>query len=160
MKKLILFILFVNGLLFAMGQKVDPAYASMLKEMYAHTVPFISPEELAKNSEKVYLLDTRSVAEYNTSHINGARFVNYDFFNIKKVEDISKDATIVVYCSVGWRSERIGERLQKNGYTNIYNLYGGMFQWYNEGYPVVNEKGETNDIHTYNTEWGRWVNKR
>ena len=48
-----------------------------------------------------------------------------------KVEDIARESTIVVYCSVGYRSEKIAEELDKLGFTNVSNLYGGIFEWIN-----------------------------
>ena len=40
---------------------------------------------------------------------------------------------IIVYCSIGVRSEDIGEKLKELGYTKILNLYGGIFDWKNKG---------------------------
>lgn len=155
-------LLFVLAINFLHAQSADKAYDEMLKKMYANSVELIPSKALDSMLllDDVYVLDTRTPAEYKTSHINGASFLNYDTFSIRKMKDIPKDATIVLYCSVGWRSERIGEKLLKNGYKNVFNLYGGMFEWYNLGYPVYNSEGETNDIHTYDSNWGKWVKKR
>lgn len=162
MKKLFAYIFILLPLTLAWGQSADKAYAEMLEGMYAHSVPLITPEKLSHEmgKDKVYILDARSPAEYNQSHLKGARFINYDTFNKKKVEDIPKEAKVVVYCSVGWRSERIGENLQKLGYNNVFNLYGGIFEWYNEGYPVYNAQGKTETVHPYNADWGKWVKER
>lgn len=43
------------------------------------------------------------------------------------------------------------------GYIQVYNLYGGIFEWVNEGHPVFNDQGETDKIHAYNKLWGMWL---
>ena len=149
-------------LLKACGQTTDKAYALLLKSLYSNTVPVITPAQLsALEQQKMHpvLLDTRSEAEYQVSHLAGARFVNYDTFDPKQLKDVPKDAPIVVYCSVGYRSERVGEKLKQAGYTNVQNLYGGIFEWVNQGYPVYNAKGKTEKVHAYSHSWGLWLRK-
>jgi 3-mercaptopyruvate sulfurtransferase SseA len=65
-----------------------------------------------------------------------------------------------VYCSVGYRSEKVSEQLRQAGYQTVYNLYGGIFEWKNQGHPVVNAEGEpTERVHAYNRSWGVWLKK-
>lgn len=70
-----------------------------------------------------------------------------------------KFALVIVYCSVGYRSERIGEKLQDAGFINVQNLYGGIFKWVNEGMPVYNSIGPTKQVHGYSRSWGVWLQK-
>jgi len=94
------------------------------------------------------------------SHIPNALFTGYKDFNTDALKDIPKTDTIVVYCSVGYRSERIGEKLQKMGYSNVFNLYGGIFEWKNTGLEVVDTDGtETEKVHTYNKTWSKWLTR-
>jgi len=66
----------------------------------------------------------------------------------------------VVYCSVGYRSERIGEKLLDKGFTNVYNLYGGIFDWINNDYPLVDIADQPiQKVHGYNEDWSKWVCK-
>jgi 3-mercaptopyruvate sulfurtransferase SseA len=61
---------------------------------------------------------------------------------------------------VGIRSETISEKLKKAGYTDVHNLYGGIFEWKNKDYPVVDSEGkETENVHAYSKVWGKWLNK-
>ena len=62
--------------------------------------------------------------------------VGYDDFDVKRLEEISKNTKIVTYCSVGYRSERIGEKLMKQGFTDVSNLKGSLFKWANQGYEL------------------------
>lgn len=145
------------------AQEKEGSYDDLLKKYYKGTVETVSPEELdkdMKSNEHLVLLDAREKHEYDVSHLKNARYVGYEKFSFKRVKDIPKDAKIVVYCSIGARSENIGEKLKSKGYTNVYNLYGGIFLWKNRGYPVYDSSGEeTENVHAYSKEWGAWLNK-
>jgi len=136
-------------------------YDAQLDLLYKNTVPQIKAKELhnwQKQNKKVYLLDTRTDAEYQVSHLAGAHFVNYDLFKPNDVESIPRQAMVVVYCAVGVRSEHVGEQLLKAGYKNVFNLYGGIFAWKNAGYTVYNnQKHSTDSVHTYNRLWSVWL---
>ena len=136
----------------------NPDFDKRLTNLLSFTVPLMGVEELAENKEEIYILDAREKAEYEVSHIPGARYIGYDKFKKKTVSDIPKDAKVVVYCSVGYRSEKIGEQLKKAGFDDVSNLYGSIFEWVNAGNEVENDKGEkTNSVHTYNKKWSQWV---
>jgi rhodanese-related sulfurtransferase len=143
--------------LVACGQQT---YDQKLQSLYKNTVSLIQPQEVNKklNKEDVVILDTRSAKEYSVSHLPNAKFVGYDHFDIAQVKDIPKDKEIIVYCSVGYRSEKIGEKLKEAGFENVSNIYGGIFQWKNENLDVVNQEGEVTDsVHTYNKRWSKWL---
>ncbi len=138
----------------------EKEYQIMLEGLLSESVPFITPEELGEKDSNYILLDTRTPREYEVSHLKGAQFVDFDEFNLNSVAQFPKDTTLVVYCSVGYRSEKIGEKLREDGFTNVYNLYGGIFEWKNQGFDVVNSKNEmTDSVHTYNESWSRWLLK-
>ena len=105
----------------------------MATEMAQGDTKDIEVTTLKTMKEKVILLDTREKKEYEISHIPGAIWVGYNNFKLKRVKEIAKDTKIVTYCSVGYRSERIGEKLQKAGFTDVSNLKGSIFKWVNEG---------------------------
>jgi rhodanese-related sulfurtransferase len=127
----------------------------MLSGMYKQTVPLLKSAEVKSD---FILLDTREKEEYDISHLPGAIWVGYDHFQQEKVEGIAKNQPILVYCSVGYRSERIGERLQEQGFTQVYNLYGGIFDWVNHEQEVVDKEDKpTRAVHTYNKRWSKWL---
>ncbi|WP_223649839.1 rhodanese-like domain-containing protein [Hymenobacter psoromatis] len=134
-------------------------YSAMLKSLLKGTVPFVSVAQLRHQPTPV-LLDTRAPTEFAVSHLRGARWVGYDEFSLAEVRDISKDTPIVVYCSVGVRSEQIGARLRQAGYTHVRNLYGGIFEWVNEGQPVFTASNQpTDSVHAYSPAWGIWLQR-
>ncbi|WP_395802755.1 rhodanese-like domain-containing protein [Daejeonella sp.] len=162
-KSLIYFLLIISCFSsFALKAQVkNQEYKLMLDSLYEHNVPLISVDELKKlNKQGVYLLDTREEEEFNVSHIKNARHVGYFWFDMRKVYDIPLDSKVILYCSVGFRSEKIARKLLDAGYKNVFNLYGSLFEWVNQGNPVYTNKGvQTAEIHTYNEEWARWVNR-
>jgi len=137
----------------------EPAYQEKLHHMLSDKTPVIDVPQLAKERPPI-LLDARPAEEYDVSHIAGARRVGYGDFDLSRVKDLPKDTAIVVYCSVGYRSEKVTEKLLKAGFTNVRNLYGGIFEWVNTGHTVVDDSGKRTDrVHAYNKSWSRWMTK-
>ena len=132
-------------------------------KLYKYTVPVIQPQKLEtwrQAQKKLVLIDSRSVKEFEVSHLEGSELIDFENFNPGMVSHIPKSSLVVVYCSVGYRSERIGERMIELGFTEVYNLYGGLFHWKNQGLPVVNNQNqETDSIHAYNQVWGTFLKK-
>ncbi len=139
----------------------NPEFKEMLDSLYKHSVPLISVQEFkSMDHHNLYILDSREFKEFEVSHLKNARHVGYFWFDMRNVYDIPKDANIVVYCSVGYRSEKIGEKLIKYGFKNVYNLYGSIFEWVNEGNPVYKSSGvQTSEVHTYDKNWSKWVER-
>ena len=137
------------------------AFDKQLELLYKHTVPLVQPTALAqelKQNIPPVLLDVRSGAEYKVSHLPGAIFLDYESFTLDQVRNIPLQSPVVVYCSVGVRSEKIGEQLLRAGYTKVRNVYGGIFKWKNAGLPVVRHPNiPTDSVHVYNRYWGTWL---
>jgi rhodanese-related sulfurtransferase len=106
------------------------------------------------------LLDTRPPAEYNVSHLRGARRIDPDATSFPMLSGVPKDTLIVAYCSVGYRSSGIVERLQAAGFTNVYNLDGSIFRWANEGRPVYREGQPVRQVHPFDAVWGQLLDDR
>ena len=122
------------------------------------SIPTISCQELRDMQKEVTILDARELKEFETSHIAGAEHIGYKKLNYELLTDLSKNEPIVVYCSIGYRSEKIGEKLKNLGFTNVTNLYGSIFEWVNQDLPIVDLKGgPTSKLHTFNKSWSRWV---
>ncbi len=142
----------------AISQVSSTSYNLMLKTLLSNSVEQISIEDADANI--AIFLDARTKAEYDVSHIEGSIWVGYENFKLDAIDQLPRDKKIIVYCSVGYRSEKIGEKLESAGFLNTYNLYGGIFEWVNSGKEIVNSLGEpTEQIHAYNKVWGVWLNK-
>lgn len=135
--------------------------AQALARYNSQTVPYITVRDLLK-TEGFLLLDTRKEVEYQVSHLPNALWVGYADFNLEKVMEkvTDKNTPLVVYCSIGVRSEDIGEKLLAAGYTNVTNLFGGIFEWKNQGNAVYDTLNmETNKVHAYDKEWAKLLNR-
>ena len=133
---------------------------SLLQKYNDQTVPYISVQELKKDAHSYLILDTRKKKEFEISHIPNA------IWGSEKVDlknpafaKAKKNQPIVVYCSVGIRSEDYGEHLKKLGYSNVKNLYGSIFAWKDAGYNLINSKGKrTDSVHVFSRKWGNYLN--
>ena len=135
----------------------NPEFDAKVTSMLNFSVPTVSVAQL-KNMSNAFLIDARSEKEFDVSHIQGAHFLNYDHPDFKILETIPKNTPIVVYCSIGYRSEKIAKKLQTQGFTNVKNLFGSIFEWVNTENLVVDSTGKTvNRVHTYNKQWSKWV---
>ncbi len=142
------------------GQFTNEEFNNMASEMAKGKATDLDISEVLKNRGNVTILDSRERSEYEVSHIAGAQWVGYDDFNVDRLNNLSKDSKIIVYCSVGYRSERICEKLQDLGYTNVFNFRGSIFDWVNKGNQVVDMKGNpTNKIHGFDKKWSKWLKK-
>lgn len=93
------------------------------------------------------VFDVRELDEYNTSHLPGA--IRYEE---GVLDEMLPNAPILVYCTVGLRSNGLAKELQKKGFTNVYEVKGGILSWANKGNVLQNSAGENTDtVHTYNT---------
>jgi rhodanese-related sulfurtransferase len=159
--KLIIFLLSIMSFLNSFSQVESTSYGLMLKALINKSIPIVAVADLsaAQISSSIFI-DSRGKNEFEVSHIKDAKWVGYDNFDISRMKGVKKDASIIIYCSVGYRSEKIGEKLISDGYTNVKNMYGGIFEWVNQGKPIVNQKEEpTLKIHGYSKAWGIWLSK-
>lgn len=153
--KFLLMMLLLNW--FCKAQSGNFMYHGMLDVLLKHSVEEISVDSAFQNKAEYVFLDARTLEEYRVSFIKDAVWVGYDDFDLKRVSGVDKKAPVIVYCSVGYRSEKVSEQLLEAGFKNVYNMYGGIFEWINNGYPVFNSEGETHKIHGYNKKWGIWL---
>lgn len=124
------------------------------------SAPQISAEDLARElegaeGEKPLLLDVREEKEYRVSHLPGAVRVAPGTKLPEPLEDLDRSTPIVAYCSVGYRSSQLVERLREEGFTHVANLEGSIFEWANRGYPLERDGKQVREVHPYDEEWGR-----
>lgn len=141
------------------GSAQTAAYKKMLKEYYSEfpTISLSSALSHLKKSDATFL-DIREKKEFEVSHIRTAIQLSPDSEDLSALKNVDKKSLIIVYCSVGARSQTFGEMLKKKGFTNVVNLYGGLFNWTNHQFPLVDSNGKsTTKIHGYSKDWGKWV---
>ena len=91
----------------------------------------------SKLSKGVQLVDVRTPEEYSSGHIEGADNVNVLEKDFKgKMEKYSKDTPVYIYCRSGGRSGRAAKQLIADGFTEVYDLKGGILNWTASGESV------------------------
>jgi len=150
----------------AMDNKMQAVHDE-IEEDYASVdhLNFAEFEEL--ESEDFIIFDVRKKSEYLISHLQEAIQVEPNISTddfIEKYSERFAKKTIIFYCSVGRRSSELAERidaaLNENGFAQVYNLEGGIFEWHNTDRPLINHQGPTKEIHPYNRRWGKLINQQ
>ena len=121
-------------------------------------VPSLTTSDLAAllsaDNRPVILLDVREPDEFAVSHLKDAYLVSSVDQAEVILDSAPPDTIVVAYCSVGYRSAALVERLHERGYANATNLEGSLFAWANEGRPVYRGDMQTEHVHPYDEEWG------
>ena len=92
--------------------------------------------QLLKERKNVYLLDVRTLGEYQQMRLADAHLIPIDEV-MRRISEIPQDHPVVVYCAVGSRSAQVFNYLARRGYREVYNLEGGIYAWAQNGYPVI-----------------------
>jgi rhodanese-related sulfurtransferase len=132
--------------------------------------PQISTEALAErlgesgegpvgDGAKPLLLDARTPREYAVSHLPGAVSTPDVESALDAIRAAGGRRPVIVYCSVGWRSSDLVEKLRDRGVERVWNLEGSIFQWANEGRPVVRNGNVVRQVHPYDESWGRFLER-
>jgi len=87
--------------------------------------------------EGALLLDVRTQQEYDQSHLQDSILIPVQELaaRINEIEDY-KDKPVYVYCRSGNRSMSAISILEDQGFTDLYNMKGGITSWINQGLPV------------------------
>lgn len=102
---------------------------------------------------KPILLDARTPGEYQVSHLIDAQLAPVNLLELTAIA--TSETPIVAYCSVGYRSAKLAQKLQQIGYKQVFNLEGSIFRWMNEGRSVYQNNQIVQQVHPYNRVW-RW----
>jgi len=128
------------------------------------SVTQLSTQELAnwlskESGDPPLLLDVRRPEEYAVSHLPNAILASSEKEVLEVLKATGRDGPTVLYCSVGYRSSRMAEKLAERGYANVFNLEGSIFQWANEGRAVYRRGEEVNVVHPYDDHWGELLRR-
>lgn len=92
-------------------------------------------KSLLEKYKNVYLLDVRTPQEYSQGRVAGSVLIPIGELE-RRIGEVPKNRTIVVYCAVGGRSRSAAGILVKQGYKEVYNMTDGIVGWYRNGFPV------------------------
>ncbi len=122
--------LMTGGLIFAL------AWVSLAAAAVARNVSPQDAYALLRNRQDVYLLDVRTIEEFQQARLDGAHLIPIEQLS-RRLAELPGDRPILVYCAVGSRSAQVFSFLARRGYQEVYNLDGGIYAWAMNGYPVL-----------------------
>ena len=97
------------------------------------TVKILSQTDLASKMQdsNVIVIDVRTPGEVASGYIEGAhKFININDANFEtKINELDKSNTYIMYCRSGARSGRAANFMINNGFTDVYNLSGGILNY-------------------------------
>lgn len=101
--------------------------------------------EKAISKTGIQLLDVRTPGEFRSGHIKNslqADWNNKAEFN-DRIQYVDKNKPVYVYCLVGARSAAAADWMRQNGFTNVYELQGGLNAWKKDGKKLEGASNET-----------------
>ena len=99
------------------------------------TVPQMGVADLATQLDGHLVLDVRDAAEWQAGHLPGARHIPLGRLQ-ERLDEIPRDANLVVHCQGGSRSAIASSLLLASGYRRLANLTPGFSGWQSAGMPV------------------------
>ena len=90
------------------------------------------------SSNEGIIIDVRTPSEFSSGHIEEA--TNIDFYSndfMEKLKIVRKDVPIYLYCRSGGRSSSAMKKMRELGFSEIYNLIGGISAWKSHDYPLA-----------------------
>ena len=111
--------------------------AAMVTQVWAAEKNITSRDAkaLLDKNKGIYLLDVRTPQEYSQGKLAGSVLIPIGEFE-RRIGEVPKNKTIVVYCAVGSRSKPVANFLAQQGYNDVYNMTDGIVGWYRNGFPV------------------------
>ena len=98
-------------------------------------LPSLTVQELSKNLDQYHVLDVRNPPEWRAGHIDGATYLLAGHV-IPNLDRLPKGKPIAIVCGSGNRSGMTASWLHHLGYSNVYNVEGGMNGWKKAGHPT------------------------
>ena len=93
------------------------------------------------------VVDVRTPEEYNEGHLANAQNINVDGADFStQVAKLDKSKPVFVYCLAGGRSAGAAEKLKKQGFTEVYDLKGGIRAWKAAAKPLAGEKAQKSPV--------------
>lgn len=105
----------------------------------------VSPSEavVIMNDDQTIVVDVREPPEFAEGHIEGARNIPLGKLDERVGElESHKNKPIVVNCQAGTRSLAAGKKLTKLGFTQVYEMKGGIFAWKDQNLPMTKKRSK------------------
>ena len=105
----------------------------------------VSPNEavVIMNDDQTIVVDVREPPEFAEGHIEGARNIPLGKIDERFGElESHKNKPIIVNCQSGTRSLAAGKKLTKLGFTQVYEMKGGIFAWKDQNLPMTKKRSK------------------
>lgn len=111
-------------------KKSDVTFTSRQANPDFNGVFDVDPDEVSKLLGHVHLIDVRQPGEFTgeLGHVPGSQLMVLDTVP-ERIETLPKDEPIVFICKSGGRSARATAFAQQLGFSQVYNMGGGMLLW-------------------------------
>ena len=98
----------------------------LIEKTFEQTIA--TDEIVARAVKGGIILDVREEAEFSFGHIAGAKSIPMGELEAR-LGELDKGQEIYVICRTGKRSDLAAQKLEHNGFTNVYNVIPGMTSW-------------------------------
>jgi rhodanese-related sulfurtransferase len=93
------------------------------------------------NREDAVVVDVRPQGEFDQGHLPNARHLPFAEFERRSGElDKFRERPLILYCANGSRAAAAVATLKKSGFTRLYNLRGGFFEWEKASQPISRKR--------------------
>lgn len=102
-------------------------------------VPTLSPQQVfdrVQAHQPMLLIDVRELPEWQEAHITGSQLIPLPRFFQRRL-NLPPDRDVVFLCRSGRRSRQVVGMLRDQGWTNVYNMRGGIIRWRSAELPLV-----------------------
>jgi rhodanese-related sulfurtransferase len=117
-------------------RKGNPVFRNLFHS--GPSIPSIAVRDLKAKldaREPIVLIDVRQPEEFKSGHVTGARSLPLPTL-ATRLDELEKDAAIYCICLSGGRSQTACDLLQRQGFTKVTNVSGGMSAWQQAGLPT------------------------
>lgn len=129
MKSKIILLFFTTLLFINCKEKTQESSSESPKIIVENIDPNTFSEKL-QTSSNAQLIDVRTPEEFNSKHLENAINIDYNGTNFDtEIAKLDKTKPTFVYCLSGGRSSSAVVKMQELGFTELYNMEGGMMKW-------------------------------
>ena len=93
-------------------------------------------KSLIESKPSLIILDVRTQEEYDSGHIERVILIPIDELE-NRLDELSKNDELLVYCRTGRRSSNAMNILQADGFTKIFHMNDGITGWIQAGYSTL-----------------------
>lgn len=129
------------GVLFALAVSVSVLGVACSSGTATQTIELVTPakaaEVISEAPAGLVVLDIRTAEEFNEARLADAIMVDFyaaDFAD--QLDQLDKNVPYVMYCRTGNRSSEAIKTMKDLGFTEVYEIDGGIVNWYEQGYPI------------------------